>query len=86
MTDESGEMGEGLVDLTETLGIASHPVVIVLQAIKTEGDGVHACLDKAHKAFGGEGKSVGDHSPRESFGIDGGTAFFEVGAHERFAS
>ena len=77
---------EGLVDSLETLGIASHPVVVGLESVETEGDGAHACLDQTHKSFGGKGKSVGDHSPRESFGVDGCTAFFKVGAHEGFAS
>lgn len=83
---DASEHGECLIDPLETLRIATHPIVVVLQAVEAEGDGMHAGLDQTHKTFGGKGKAVGDHSPWESFGIDGGTAVFEVGSHERFAS
>ena len=66
--------------------MSAHPVVLFLESVQTDGSRVHAGTDEAFQPFGSKEQSVCHHAPRESFFVNGSSAFFQIFAHQRFAS
>ena len=71
----------GLHRPSEALGVAAHPVVVVLEAVEGDGGGVHAAAQEALEALRREHHAVGDHTPGEALVVDGTSALLEVGTH-----
>lgn len=66
--------------------IASHPVVIFLEAIKADRDGFQACRNKFVEFFCREQHTVAHHTPHEAAFRDFLAAMRQIGAHGRLTA
>ena len=67
-------------------GVAPHPVVVVLEAVEADGDGLEAVVHKLVESGGGEGHAVRHHAPHEASLGDLLAAQGQVAAHHGLAT
>ena len=77
---------DGLGCISETAFHSTHPFMLRLEAVKTDGGRVKPCTQESVDLARCHKKAVRDYSPREFHVVDGPSALFYVLAHERFAS
>ena len=70
----------------KAMRIATEMVVVCFETIEADCERAQPCVQEAGVAFGSHCKSVRDHAPGVAAFFDFLAAFFEVGAHERFAA
>ena len=85
---ESGMLLQGLhghQHVFETQGVAAHPVVVVLEAVEADGDGLQAALHELVEPLGGERHAIGHHAPNEAPFGEGLATGGQVAAHRGLA-
>ena len=70
----------------KAMRVATEMVVIRFETVEADGERAQPCVQKAGVAFRRHRKTVRDHAPGVAAFLDFLTAFFEVGAHQRFAA
>ena len=78
---EAGVLLHGLhgdEHVLEAVGVAPHPVVVVLEAVEADGDRLQAGVDISVEQLGGEQHAVAHHAPHEALLGDLPAAFGQV--------
>ena len=70
----------------KAMRVAAEMVVAAFEAVKADGERAQPGVQETGVALGSHGKSVRDHAPGVAALLDFLAAFFEVGAHQRFAA
>ena len=70
----------------KAMRVAAEMVVAAFEAIKADGERAQPGGQKSRGTFGRHRKTVRDHAPGVAAFLDFLAAFFEVGAHQRFAA
>ena len=66
--------------------VTAEMVVVRFKTVKADGERTQPGVQEACVTFGCHSKSVRDHAPGVAALLDFLAAFFEIGAHERFAA
>ena len=77
---------DGSYGAFKAMRVAAEMVVAAFEAVEADGERAQPGVQEAGVAFGSHCKSVRDHAPGVAAFFDFLAAFFEVGAHERFAA
>lgn len=77
---------DGSLSSSEGVCRTSHPVMLLLQSVQTDGQRAQSCLTKRTKTLFGQGNTVGDKSPWKMAFLQFGSHLLQVSPHERFAS
>ena len=76
----------GTEHVVVTIGIAAHPVVVLLETVEAHGDAFQSGLDKFVEFFWGKEHTIAHHAPlKTSFGNLGATVC-QVLPHSRLAA
>ena len=85
-TLSGNEHVDGLAHHLETPVVASHPVMVFLQSIKTDGHRTDTRPEQTLPTLGRQMQGIGDHPPRKSFFINGPSTLLKVKTHQRLTS
>ena len=77
---------DGSQSALKAVRVATEMVVVRFETVEADGERAQPCVQKAGVAFWRHRKTVRDHAPGVAAFLDFLTAFFEVGAHQRFAA
>ena len=77
---------DGLRGPFERLRMTPHPIVLFLEAVETDGDGVHAAGQQAVEPLLVQQEAVGDHPPRILTPIEFEAHLLQIVAQQRLAA
>ena len=77
---------DGAQSAFKAMRVATEMVVVRFEAVEADGERAQPGVQKSRVTFGRHRKTVRDHAPGVAAFLDFLAAFFEVGAHQRFAA